>query len=106
MQLRYVIAGVLFILAVYGFFKALPLLTGPQIRIDPIVMTGDQGFITLSGQALHTETLTLDGSTLLIDENGRFSKMLSLPRGATILTFKATDRFGRSTSVTKEIVTP
>lgn len=106
MPLRYIIAGVLLILAVYGVFKAIPLLAGPEIRVDPITMDADGGFITLSGQALHTETLTLDGSTLLIDGNGRFSKMLTLPRGGSILTLKAVDRFGRRTSVTKEIVTP
>ena len=62
--------------------------------------------MTLSGRALHTETLTLDGNTLLIDEQGRFSQMLTLPRGAIVLTLKANDRFGRSTSLSKQIVAP
>ena len=106
MQLRFVIAGVLAILAVYGLFKAAPLLAGPQIRIDPISVEAETGFMTLSGRALHTETLTLDGSTLLIDGSGRFAKELALPHGGVFLTLKATDRFGRSTSVRKEIVAP
>ncbi|MDB5237521.1 MAG: hypothetical protein JWL88_623 [Parcubacteria group bacterium] len=106
MQLRFIIAAVLLILVVYGFFKAIPLLTGPEIRVDPIVLDANEGFMTLSGHAFHTETLTLDGSTLLIDENGRFLKELALPHGGVTLTLKATDRFGRSTSQTKEIVEP
>ncbi|MDB5265307.1 MAG: hypothetical protein JWM39_20 [Parcubacteria group bacterium] len=106
MQLRFVIAGVLLIIAIYGIFKAIPLLAGPEIRIDPITFDASQGFMTLSGEALHTETLTLDGGTLLIDEKGRFSKMLSLPHGGVTFTLKAHDRFGRSTSVTREIVAP
>ncbi len=106
MQLRYAIAGVLIILAAYGLVKATPLLTGPIIHIDPITVDADTGFMTLSGRSLHTETLTLDGSILLIDESGRFSKELALPHGGVTLTLKANDRFGRTTSQTKEIVAP
>ncbi len=106
MQLRFVIAGVLVILVLYGLVKATPLLAGPELRIDPITTTGDQGFITLSGRALHTETLTLDGSTLLIDEKGNFSKKLTLPRGGSVLTLEANDRFDRITRSTREIIIP
>lgn len=105
MPLRFVLAGILVILAGYGLVKALPLLTGPEIQIDPLVAI-EGGFTTLSGRALHTETLTLDGGALLINEDGRFSKTLTLPHGAAIFTLKATDRFGRSTSQTKTIIVP
>jgi hypothetical protein len=106
MPFRFILAGLLLIVAGYGFVKATPLLTGPEIRIDPLVATADTGFMTLSGRALHTETLTLDGGTLLIDENGHFSKTLVLPRGAAELTLRATDRFGRSKSETKTVIAP
>jgi hypothetical protein len=106
MQLRYIIAGVLAILILYGFIRAIPLIAGPEIRLDPITMNSDQGFMTLSGRALHTQTLTLDGSTLLIDQDGQFSKMLTLPRGAQTITLTAHDQFGRTTTLTREIVTP
>lgn len=106
MPYRLAIAGVLALVAVYGVIKAIPLIAGPEIRIDPITVNADDGFMTLSGRALHTETLTLDGSTLLIDESGHFSKTLALPHGGVTITLKANDRFGRTTSVTKEIVAP
>ncbi|KND50169.1 MAG: hypothetical protein AB203_04270 [Parcubacteria bacterium C7867-008] len=106
MQFRYVIAGVLILLIGYGAVKAFPLLRGPEIRVDPILVEPEHGFTTLSGHALHTETLTLDGNTLLIDEQGRFSKVLTLPRGGITITLKAKDRFGRTTSLDKEIIVP
>lgn len=106
MKLRYIIAGVLIALAGYGLVKASPLLMGPEIRIDPTEVDSEQGFITLSGRALHTEKLTLNGATLLIDEQGYYSKDLTLPRGSVYITLKANDRFGRNTSVTRQIVVP
>ena len=106
MPYRFAIAGVLIILSIYGLVKALPLILGPEIRVDPITVNADDGFMTLSGRSLHTETLTLDGSTLLIDESGHFSKTLALPHGGVTITLRANDRFGRATSITKEIVAP
>lgn len=105
MLFRLTLAGVLVLLLGYGAVKAFPLLAGPEIRIDTLT-AAEGGFTTLSGRALHTETLTLDGGTLLIDESGHFSKTLTFPRGAAILSLKATDRFGRSTSQTKTVIIP
>lgn len=89
----------------YGFFKAWPLLSGPyfsfsQIAVDP------QGFVTLAGRTHHTETFTLNGATLLIDEKGGFEKVLTLPRGGAVLSFTAEDRFGRTRTQIQEIVVP
>jgi hypothetical protein len=106
MPLRSALGVLLIVLAAYGFVKALPLLTGPEIHIDQLVASGEGGFTTLSGQALHTETLALDGATLLIDEKGHFSKTFTLPRGGSLLTLRATDRFGRSTSQTRTVISP
>ncbi|MES2225395.1 MAG: hypothetical protein V4480_01120 [Patescibacteria group bacterium] len=104
MRLRAVIGVLLAIIAIYGLFKAIPLISGPQIRLTTTTAP-DTGLTVLSGTAIHTETLTLDGGTLLIDPDGAFSESLTLPRGGAILTLTATDRFGRSRTLERTVIT-
>jgi len=89
----------------YGFIKAVPLLRGPYITISTLSTNAD-GLTTLSGTAVHTQTLTMDGGTLLIDGDGHFSTSLMFPRGGVILKLTATDRFGRSRTLERTVVTP
>ncbi|MDB5190113.1 MAG: hypothetical protein JWN49_439 [Parcubacteria group bacterium] len=101
-----IIGGILLALIIgYGLVKAGPLLRGPVIRIDSIT-TADTGLTILSGTAIHTKTLTLNGGTLLIDENDAFSKSLTLPRGDVILSLTATDRFGREQTTRRDVIIP
>lgn len=93
------------LVAAYGGFKALPLIRGPYIVISEL-STSPEGLTILSGTSVHTEKLTLDGGTLLIDGDGRFSTNLMLPRGGAILRLTATDRFGRSRTLERTVVTP
>lgn len=101
----HVAAALLIAIIAYGGVKAWPLVSGPRIELDPLV-TDNRGLTVLSGQAIHTETLTLNGGTLLIDDEGGFERRLTLPRGGGILTLTATDRFGRSRTVERSVVTP
>ena len=105
MKLSTGIGILLALVAVYGVFKAVPLLSGPQIHISKLG-TDENGLTVLSGTASHTQTLALDGGTLLIDSQGAFSESLTLPRGSAILTLTATDRFGRSRTTRRAVVTP
>jgi len=89
----------------YGVVKALPLIQGPHIAISEL-STDESGLTTLSGTAYHTEKMTMDGGTLLIDSDGKFKTNLMLPRGSAILTLTATDRFGRSRTLERAMVTP
>ncbi len=89
----------------YGFVKALPLLRGPSISISSIT-TNEVGLTLLSGTAAHTEKLSLNGGTQLIDSEGHFSTQLMLPRGGAILSLTATDRFGRSRTLERTVITP
>lgn len=107
-MIRTTAAIVLSLLVVYGVIKAVPILMGPSIRIDAPVdfSTSPDGFTTLSGRAVHTQTLTLNGAPFLIDEKGRFEGTLLLPKGGAILSLVATDRFGRTTSETRTVYIP
>jgi hypothetical protein len=94
------ILTILLILVVlgYGLKEAWPLLSGPGLTITSPKNSEifDNGFITILGTAVHTQSVSLDGGPLLIDQKGHFSETLVLPRGGAILTLTATDRFGRT----------
>jgi hypothetical protein len=106
MFLRYS-AGIILILVLgYGLVKAWPLLRGPEIRLNPEVPGQAAGVVTISGRAVHTETLLLNGGILLIDSDGNFEKTLTLPPGNAILSLTATDRFGRSVYERHDVFVP
>ena len=102
---RTAILALLALVFIYGFVKALPLIRGPRIIVSELSTTPD-GLTVLSGTALHTESVVLDGGSLPIDDAGRFSARLHLPRGGAILTLTATDRFGRSRTLERTVLTP
>ncbi len=107
MLVRGAISLVLVLLAGYGFFEAAPLIRGPRIDLDTGLYAGSaDGFFTISGTAIHTQSLSLNGASLLIDEEGRFGKTLLLPSGNAILTLEAGDRFGRTVARRLEVSVP
>ncbi len=97
MPTRTIAAVFLFALIAYGGVAAWPLIAGPELAIaSPIQhQTLGGGTTAIEGRALHTETLWLNGAPLLMDEDGNFSAVLTLPSGGAILSLTATDRFGR-----------
>lgn len=102
---RYLIALVLSILIGYGLFEAWPLIAGPTLSVEsPADQTSfSDGIVTVKGQASRIALLTLNGASVLHDKNGAFSTTLTFPHGASILTFVATDRFGRHITTTRSI---
>ena len=104
---RVVVIGVLCLALIYGFSKGWALLAGPRLSvITNIVASGTPGQLLVEGVATNTETLLLNGAVLLIDTNGAYATVLTLPSGGVILTLIATDRFGRSIRVQKTVVIP
>lgn len=106
MPTKQLIGAVLAILGAYGCFEAWPLIAGPSLSITSIEtdpLSKDAGVIQITGKASRAAELTLDGAPLLYDQDGRFSSTLTFPKGGSILTFVATDRFGRSATSTRTI---
>ncbi len=108
MPLKSVAAFALLALVLYGGFKAAPMLLGPQLTLSSPAdgVTIQDGILSISGVAHHTEKLSLDGAPLLIDQHGAFATSLVLPQGSAILTLTVSDRFGRSHSVTRTVYVP
>lgn len=108
MFIRTITVIVLLIVCGYGLKEAIPLLTGPTLALNS-PQNGESihnGFIKISGTAMHTQSVSLDGSPVLTDQTGHFSTDLTLPRGGAILTLTATDRFGRTTTERRTVFVP
>ena len=92
----------------YGAWEAHPLLAGPSLVISSPAdgTSSPDGVISIEGSESRATALTLDGAPLLPDEAGHFSAVLAFPAGGSILTFTATDRFGRSITKTRTIYVP
>lgn len=105
---RYVIGLFFALLGAYGLFEAWPLIAGPSLSIETPMSfsTFETGVVTVSGESARTASLTLNGTPFLPDQNGTFVKTLAFASGASILTFVASDRFGRTITETRTIFVP
>lgn len=105
---RYALVVVLVILTGYGLIEGWPLIAGPSLSVispeDGASVPG--GILTVNGRAARAALLTLNGGILVRDKDGHFSETLTFPRGGSILTFVATDRFGRHVTVTRNVFVP
>ncbi len=100
--------AVFIILASYGLQEAWPLIVGPSLSIEsPVNNTSSgNGIVTVSGKAARAAELIINGAPVLHEEDGSFRTVLTFPRGGSILTFAATDRFGRTLTSTRTIFVP
>lgn len=89
----------------YLTFQARLLLGGPQIQLtdEPAFVQTEQK-ITLSGKTDNITSITLNGRPILTDEAGYFSEPIILENGYTVVSLEAHDRYGRSTTLSREYV--
>jgi len=88
--------------------EAWPLIDGPSLSIISPAnnATFPCGIVNIRGNVAHAAALTLNSNPVLHEENGYFSSTLTFPRGSSILTFVATDRFGRKITATRTVFVP
>ena len=105
MPTRSIAAVFLLVLLAYGAVASWPLLAGPQISLNSPTSFEPlpNGETVIEGSAHHTETLWLNGAPLLMDQQGHFRALLTLPPGSAILSLTATDRFGREVTERRSV---
>ena|SRR3989344_1993199 len=105
---RYLIGAVLLMFIGYGSVEAWPLVAGPSLSIASPEQNASfpGGIVAIKGRTARTASLTLNGAPVLHDQGGDFSSTLTFPRGGSILTFVATDRFGKTVTATRSIFVP
>lgn len=105
---RHLTVVILLLIALYGLAEGWPLIAGPSLRIETPAHNAlvPDGILTVAGTIARAAIFTLNGAPLLYDQNGRFSSTLTFPEGSSILTFVATDRFGKTVTETRNIFVP
>lgn len=93
------------VLVGYMIFQARNLINGPSITLleEPVQLQHERT-IALHGTSQNVTKLTLNGKPIFTDESGAFSHTLILENGYTIMTMHAEDRYGRTTTLTREFV--
>lgn len=101
------LAVVIFLsLGLYAYLQSREFLQGPVLNIQ----TPENGalattsFSALQGTARNVSFLTLNGSQIFTDEQGRFREPLLLSEGYTIMLLEARDRFGHTATKKLELV--
>jgi hypothetical protein len=95
----------LVLVLLFVIFQARFLIIGPQIVLKNS-FTGPQNErqVELSGTAYNISRLWLNDRQIYTDTEGNFKEALILENGYTIATLKAEDRYGRTTTVTRDLV--
>jgi hypothetical protein len=90
----------------YSFFQARDFIRGPYLVIDEPQNGSlvEHPLVTVNGKALNISSLSLNGRSIAVDEDGNFNETLVLARGYTIMTLEARDRFGRVETKTLELI--
>ncbi len=99
------VGALIVLIGAYVHFQARNLISGPSIEL-PDAPNGvvRERLVTLEGTARNIVKLTVNGREIHTDEHGLFREALVLENGYTIATLRAEDRFGRTTTLTREYV--
>ena len=100
-----ILLGIFFLLVgLYAVFEGRGLLYGPTISIDNRVMEVHDPFITIEGSAERIASLTMNGQTIPVTEEGAFEEQYLLAEGYNRIVLSARDRFGKKTERVIEVV--
>lgn len=87
----------------YGIYVFTPILSQPKIHVSSPaqgeVMEGTE--LIVRGSVQNINKLQINNVPVDISKSGSFETKIAIWEGSTILTFTGTDRFGRSTTVTR-----
>lgn len=82
--------------------KMYPLIHGPKVILSTLSdgISLQEPMIRVSGKALYTKNLIVNGENLPLAPDGTFDEKLVLNPGYNIITIAATDRFGKQRNET------
>lgn len=101
----WLIALLAIVMISFVVFQARFLIMGPQITLsDSHYGPQNERQIQLKGVAHNIARLWLNDRPIYTDAMGNFDEALVLENGYTIATLRAEDRYGRSTTLSRELV--
>jgi hypothetical protein len=105
LKITFFIATVAIIIG-YSYFAFIDYISGPEI----IILTPENGStiasstVSIQGQALRIQDITMNNRPILVDEQGNFKESVLLFRGYNVVLIYAKDKFGRTTEYKMELV--
>ena len=107
--IRYLKIGIIVIAALiiigYGAWRSLDYARGPVITIFQPVngSMAASSTIDILGRANRVNSLTINGMSVSLDEQGNFKETVVVFPGVNMITLEAMDQFGRSTEKLLEV---
>ncbi|MBI2610567.1 hypothetical protein HYW60_01355 [Candidatus Kaiserbacteria bacterium] len=101
---RIVLIAFFLTLAAYAAYEIRGLMSGPVIEIENRVMEVSEPFITIEGHAGRIATLSMNGQTIPVTEEGDFAEGYVLAPGYNHIVLEARDRYGNSATREIEII--
>ncbi len=85
----------------YAIWRSLNYFRGPEIVVFEPINGSSIATSTaiIRGQAERINNILLNGSPIVIDEQGNFGQIITIFPGINILTFNASDQFDRKTNL-------
>lgn len=99
-------AIIVVIVIIYSFFSFRDYIEGPKIIINEPLngSTFSTSTVTIKGQVLRIQDVTLNNKPILIDTAGNFSEVLMLLPGYNVSLISAKDKFNRTIEYKLEFV--
>ena len=88
----------------YGYFEARAMLYGPKIMVPSETIIAHEAFTTIQGQAQNIAELKMNGASVSVTEDGKFSEPYLLTPGENRIILDAKDKYGRSRQQIIEIL--
>ncbi len=102
------VVSIIVISLIFGYFwhQLSYLIYPPSIKITHPTsdVTIQQEDIQILGETRPNAYLTINGREVSVDEQGKFSSMISLDLGLNIIRIEAKDRFGKTNTVLRKIM--
>ena len=104
-RLTYIALGVFFLIVLgYAYYEARGLLFGPSITVSSSITEVHEPFILIKGQADRIASLSMNGKTVPVTEDGAFEEPYLLSPGYNRIVLDASDKYGRTRRQAIEIV--
>ncbi len=104
-RLTYIALGVFFLIVIgYAYYEARGLLFGPSITVSSNITEVREPFIVIRGHADRISSVSMNGKTILVTEDGAFEEPYLLSAGYNRIVLDAVDKYGRSRRQAIEIV--
>ncbi|TSC87075.1 MAG: hypothetical protein G01um10148_180 [Parcubacteria group bacterium Gr01-1014_8] len=88
----------------YGYYEAQAMLFGPRISVPSDSIVVHEVFMLVRGRATNISELKLNGTPVSVTEDGVFEEPYLLMQGENRIVLDATDKYGRTTQKSLEII--